>query len=425
LYIITMIHGGMSGKAISRKCPPNTYLTEIHGSHSADRVTQICGKCSDGATLPCEGKAGPTTFRKVGPFSEVKFKTGSLVDNIMGAGGLGGGDRITVCPENKYVDGYDGRAGDWIDAIGFGCGYSNTIPGGIPGLIYGSPAGGSIEQKCPSNTYLSEIYGSHAADRVTQICGKCSDGTTLSCAGKQGPTEFKKTGPFTEVDFKTGAFVDSIMGSGGPNGGSRKITCPTNTYVDKYIGRSGDWIDAIGFDCGYTKPTGTNTAGYTKPSETNTVNPSNTGGTGTGGTTGATGGTGTGGTTGATGGTGTGGTTGATGGTGTGGTTGATGGTGTGGTTGATGGTGTSDSKMDTRTIVIIVIIVVVVVAALIIGLTWRRKKDKIIDDEENEIFTQNQNTNLNYRLNQTPLPNTYPQPMQQYTPPQQPMQQY
>ena len=387
---MTTLYGGSGGSPYLKRCPSGTYLTEISGSHTNDTVTQLCGKCSDGTVLPCVGKAGSTTFAKAGPFSNINVRTGSNVDNILGHGGGGGYPHNIVCPDGTLADAYEGRSGDWINAVGFQCGY--TRPPVDASGAYGGLAGVGFSNQCPVGTYLTELSGSHS-DRLNQVCGKCSDGTVLPCAGKAGPTAFKESGPFTNIKLKSGDWVDNLMGHGGMGGGDRVITCPEGTYANKIFGRGGEWIDALGFQCGYTKPT---SAGTNSPIA-DTKTPGNTAGDGNtadGNT--ADGNTADGNTAGGN----------------------STAGLGSGNSNG-----GASNSSGLSTTV--IVVIVLVALAALALGIwLFRRSSNKKNKQKEQEEYQRKQFALLRERQNSNPTPNQYPQQYQQVATQQQPQYQ-
>ena len=353
---MTTLYGGGSGSPYLKRCPSGSYIAEISGSHTDSTVTQLCGKCSDGTVLPCVGKEGPKKFAKAGPLYNVDVRTGSDVDNILGHGGGGGVAHNIVCSPGSYVDAYEGRSDDWIRAVGFQCGY--TRPPADSSGAYGGLAGVGFSKQCPNGTYLSEISGSNSTDRFTQMCGKCSDGTVLPCVGKEGSIKFKENGPFTNIKLKTGDWVDNLMGHGGMGGGDRVITCPEGTYANSYSGRGGEWIDAIGFQCGYTKPANNQTNTQTPANnQTNTQTPANNQTAGIGG-----------------------------------------GGNSSGGST----------SSFPTWAIILIVGLIVLAIA---VSLIWRKYSNNKSNNQRDKEFQHKQFALLQERQFRNPMPNNYLQP--------------
>ena len=247
----TPAYGGSGGDPFRNVCPSGSYLSEISGNAN-DRVRRICGKCSDGTTLQCQGTESGNAFNYQGPFDYVSVSSGEWLDRVYNSGGMGGNPHEMRCPTGGKVVGLYGRSGIWLDQLGAVCGeptnkpttvnITNTDP-------YGGSGGAPFGNKCPSGSYLSEIYG-NADDRVRRICGKCSDGTTLQCQGDEIGAAFSYPGPFDYVSVRSGDWIDQVYNSGGMGGSPHEMRCPAGGKVIGLYGRSGSWIDQLGAACG-------------------------------------------------------------------------------------------------------------------------------------------------------------------------------
>jgi len=113
--------GGGGGDYFGKSaCPDGHVIVQISG-RSGSKLDQICAKCSDGTSLGCFGGGGGSPFVVNGPFKSVSGRAGSVVDQILGAGG-GGNAWTKSCPAGKYVVGITGRTGSVVDQVGFVCG---------------------------------------------------------------------------------------------------------------------------------------------------------------------------------------------------------------------------------------------------------------------------------------------------------------
>ena len=109
--------------------------------------------------------------------------------------------------------------------------------------------GSSFRHVCPNNGYITEIYGK-ADDRIRQICGKCSDGAVLPCAGTDVGPAYVHKGPFEFISIRAGDWIDNIFDIGGNGGDARELRCPSGSKVIGLYGRSGAWLDQLGTVCG-------------------------------------------------------------------------------------------------------------------------------------------------------------------------------
>jgi len=113
--------GGGGGSPFRNVCPANEYLNEIHGE-SNQYVTKVCGKCSGGSELACQGKGGGTAYSYPGPFDFISVRAGDWIDQLYNSGGNGGTPYEMRCPAGHKVIGLYGRSGDLIDQLGAVCG---------------------------------------------------------------------------------------------------------------------------------------------------------------------------------------------------------------------------------------------------------------------------------------------------------------
>jgi hypothetical protein len=118
--------GGEGGGNARFQCPEGTIITKFDGY--ADGIVQtICGTCSDGTRLQCigGGKNGNSfNFSDVNGIRDLKVRSGRYIDKFKEWGGNGGAERDVVCPENKFMVGYFGAGGRYVDRFGAICGYN-------------------------------------------------------------------------------------------------------------------------------------------------------------------------------------------------------------------------------------------------------------------------------------------------------------
>lgn len=150
----------------------------------------------------------------------------ALADNFMG--GSGGTSFTPVnCPTGQVVVGLGGRSGAVIDTMQLLCGKANPSGELDPRRIGPSNGGGLTSAVCPPLSAVvaiqikSKNWRRHVA--VSQII--------LTCASRNDGSGQSKA-------------VFGIGGGDGGNAGSE--SCPPNTYVGGFAGRSGTWIDALG-----------------------------------------------------------------------------------------------------------------------------------------------------------------------------------
>lgn len=117
----------------------------------------------------------------------------------------------------------------------------------------GSGGATKFDKQCPAGSYVAKISG-ETEGYVKKICMTCSDGTDLGCVGVPGKTPYSYEGPFGTVTGRAGGWIDNLLGAGGEGGAPFTKTCPENTYVSGIVGSNGEFIDNLGFNCGYTKP---------------------------------------------------------------------------------------------------------------------------------------------------------------------------
>lgn len=125
---------------------------------------------------------------------------------------------------------------------------------------FGGEGGTPFRKSCPGDAYLSKMTGA-TGENVYQICGTCSDGTNLGCYGGVGfPDQTPYTITFDQpvrsfYGSSNGKYVNNIGGIGQKTGVATEVFCPDGSYINGLNGKSGSWIDNIGFTCSAVKPT--------------------------------------------------------------------------------------------------------------------------------------------------------------------------
>ena len=125
---------------------------------------------------------------------------------------------------------------------------------------FGGEGGAPFRKSCPGDAYLSKMTGA-TGENVYRICGTCSDGTDLGCYGGDGfPNQTPYTITFDQpvrsfYGSSNGKYVNNIGGIGQRTGVATEVFCPDGSYINGLNGKSGSWIDNIGFTCSAVKPT--------------------------------------------------------------------------------------------------------------------------------------------------------------------------
>jgi hypothetical protein len=134
----------------------------------------------------------------------------------------------------------------------------------VPHLLSNSAGGlgGSPGFKmCPNGEYLTRLYG-YTGDNLDQICGECSDGSSLGCYGTKrsnsvpfdfdyGKLEDNNYSFLSHVSVYADNYVNYLEKAGNLVGDYQLIKCPENMHFAGLNVRSGDWVDNLGFACRY------------------------------------------------------------------------------------------------------------------------------------------------------------------------------
>ena len=134
----------------------------------------------------------------------------------------------------------------------------------IPYVLSNSAGGmgGSLGSKlCPDGEYIKRLYG-YTSDHLDQVCGECSDGSSLGCYGTKrgasvpfdfdyGKLEDNNYNFLSHIPVYADDYVNHLEKAGTKTGTSQLISCPANMHFAGLHVRSGDWVDNLGFACRY------------------------------------------------------------------------------------------------------------------------------------------------------------------------------
>lgn len=130
-----------------------------------------------------------------------------------------------------------------------------TTPLQRNGSYLGGTGGNAFFKSCPNGEIIEQISG-RSGDMVDRICAKCSGGTDLGCVGGMGGSSDwgrTETLGFKDINVRTGALVDNLLGFGGSGGNPKTLSCDPGFYVAGLYGRAGDMVDGVGIICGVKK----------------------------------------------------------------------------------------------------------------------------------------------------------------------------
>jgi len=148
------------------------------------------------------------------------------------AGGPGGSSFGTLnCPRGKIVVGLAGRSGSVIDTMQLFCSEPTGGPEAVtlePGRVGPSNGGGPISAQCPVldvafgiDVNVATIDGNLVVSQIILHCRSPIDGS-----GDR-----------------------TVVFGGGGGDGAGGFTCPEHTFMVGFVGRAGDFIDALGISC--------------------------------------------------------------------------------------------------------------------------------------------------------------------------------
>jgi hypothetical protein len=156
-------------------------------------------------------------------------------------GGPGGGSFRDVCPQNQYLVGVQLRSGSWVDAITPVCGVFKPGMGaqGGPRSQHGGNGGGPQAGACPVGSFVTTLRMGFTRSGNKE---KYLDYVNMKCVSAKDPSQT------TSVCLATGegCYTNIDNGRIGPMGSD----CPGNEAAVGLIGRSGNYVDALGVTCG-------------------------------------------------------------------------------------------------------------------------------------------------------------------------------
>jgi len=154
----------------------------------------------------------------------------TLGSQLPTVGGTGGGAFSDSCPVGYVGTGLNVHAGDWVDQIQLICRKLNldgTLGATTTTPARGTPGGVPYSASCSSNQIMTaQVLGGSTWAR--QVGAQCSTATRLKAA--------------------TGGF-DSVLSTMGKPGTVSTTACPAGYAITGLYGRSGSWVDQLGFKC--------------------------------------------------------------------------------------------------------------------------------------------------------------------------------
>jgi Jacalin-like lectin domain len=286
----TEIAGGPGGNAFSDPVPEQgarVVEVQVHSGDYVDSV-QLVYMLRDGSRV-----AGPQhggTGGRLGVFqldadeylTGISGRTGSYIDSIQFQtnkrssptfGGRGGDREFRIdAPSNAQVTGFVGRAGQYVDALGLAfmpirrrlfSGFGGAPQPGQTDLAGGSGGAEFIDADMPKGARIVEVRV-HAGDYVdsVQMIYSLPNGRPVEAerhGGNGGRAASFRLDPgeyITGLSGRCGQYVDSLRihtnrrtselfgGRGGDK--DYRIDVPADSQATGFMGRSGEYLDAIG-----------------------------------------------------------------------------------------------------------------------------------------------------------------------------------
>jgi hypothetical protein len=126
---------------------------------------------------------------------------------------------------------------------------------------WGGGGGSPYTYNCPSGSFIKRFYGG-SGNLLDQVCIECSNGQTFCAGGNTGASWTSATCPTGMNNFavSAGQKVDAIFvpncgddlpvdRKGGGGGTFNSWQCPTPMVATGIQGRSGQYVDNVGFRC--------------------------------------------------------------------------------------------------------------------------------------------------------------------------------
>jgi hypothetical protein len=180
----------------------------------------------------------------------VTTQDGASARDLPIQGGPGGGPFRLDCPAGAFITGIALRSGGWIDAVQGSCRLfltnRNLLASGTSATaVTGGPGGGSQQAGCTPDRYVAGIRIGYTRDGDHP---KYLDYVELSCAVLSG------YGGETKVCLQTGDNCWDRHPGDDKGGLSFQARCAPGEMVSALIGRSGQFIDALGIACAARPP---------------------------------------------------------------------------------------------------------------------------------------------------------------------------
>lgn len=277
----TTVVGGNGGESFSdTNLPDGVRVQEVHIYSGAyvDAV-QMQYALSDGRTLMGPRHGGPGGQLSIFHIDSdesilgISGRYGTFIDSIQITttkrnspvfGGSGGGREYRInIPEGNQAIGFVGRSGDYLDAIGLSYAPRSLSQVGFTNSAGGSGGSAFSDSEIPFRSRISEIRIRCGAfiDSIQAIY-TLQEGTLFEgpvhggSGGRSFVFRLDQDEYVTGISGRYGSNIDSIViitnkrtsQKFGGNGGDRnfKIDVPSNSQAVGFIGRSGEYLDALG-----------------------------------------------------------------------------------------------------------------------------------------------------------------------------------
>jgi Jacalin-like lectin domain len=293
---VTDVVGGPGGRVFMDQAPEQgarVIEVQVHSGEYVDSV-ELLYMLDDGRTVmgPLHGGPGGqlSAFHldadeylvgasgRVGEYIDsIEFQTNKRTSPTYGGSGGNRNFNVSV-PPNNQVTGFAGRGGQYLDAIGLTftpmrrrifSGFGRTPQPGQTDLAGGSGGTEFVDADVPVGGRIVEVrvHGGDYIDSIQMIYAM-PDGRLLEAAvhggeGGQGLSFRLDPGEYIiGISGRCGQYVDSLQirtnkrtsQSFGGRGGDRefRIDVPDGNQATGFIGRQGEYLDAIGIAYGKT-----------------------------------------------------------------------------------------------------------------------------------------------------------------------------